>query len=98
MAARHHRRATRFITAVAEPGTVAEPLTKEDLVDYIRSGCKPKEEWRYVRGRHRSATHDVASGFSALLRGAFSPGVPSREFSETRPSRPFPSQHPIFSS
>lgn len=24
----------------------AEPLTKKDLVDYIASGCKPKERWR----------------------------------------------------
>lgn len=23
----------------------AEPLTKEDLVDYLASGCKPKEMW-----------------------------------------------------
>ena len=24
-----------------------EPLTKEDLVGYLASGCKPKEKWRY---------------------------------------------------
>lgn len=24
----------------------AEPLTKEDLVGYLASGCKPKEKWR----------------------------------------------------
>lgn len=24
----------------------AEPLTKEDLVGYLASGCKPKENWR----------------------------------------------------
>lgn len=23
------------------------PLTKEDLVQYLASGCKPKEKWRY---------------------------------------------------
>lgn len=23
-----------------------EPLTKQDLVDYLRSGCKPKDKWR----------------------------------------------------
>lgn len=23
-----------------------EPLTKEDLVAYLASGCKPKEKWR----------------------------------------------------
>lgn len=25
----------------------AEPLTKEDLVGYLASGCKPKEKWRF---------------------------------------------------
>jgi hypothetical protein len=70
VAARHGRRATRVVAAVAEPGTVAAPLTKEDLVDYLRSGCKPKEQWRCVRGRRRSATHDVASGFSAPSEAA----------------------------
>ena len=70
VAARHGRRATRVVAAVAEPGTVAAPLTKEDLVDYLRSGCKPKEQWRCVRGRCRSATHDVASGFSAPSEAA----------------------------
>lgn len=25
-----------------------EPLTKEDLVAYLASGCKPKEKWRCV--------------------------------------------------
>lgn len=24
-----------------------EPLTKKDLVDYLASGCKPKDKWRY---------------------------------------------------
>jgi hypothetical protein len=25
-----------------------EPLTKQDLVGYLASGCKPKERWRWV--------------------------------------------------
>lgn len=25
---------------------LTEPLTKEDLVGYLASGCKPKEKWR----------------------------------------------------
>lgn len=25
---------------------VTEPLTKKDLVEYLASGCKPKEKWR----------------------------------------------------
>lgn len=24
-----------------------EPLTKEDLIGYLASGCKPKEKWRF---------------------------------------------------
>jgi len=43
----------RFCSIVAaSPPTddsivVGEPLTKEDLVGYLASGCKPKESWRY---------------------------------------------------
>lgn len=33
--------------SVAERRTV--PLPKEDLVNYIASGCKPKDKWRSVR-------------------------------------------------
>ena len=46
----------RFRTIVAaSPPTedaviAAEPLTKEDLVGYLASGCKPKEQWRWVAG------------------------------------------------
>ncbi|KAK4748607.1 hypothetical protein SAY87_015193 [Trapa incisa] len=29
-----------------EMAITAEPLTKEDLVGYLASGCKPKEKWR----------------------------------------------------
>lgn len=25
-----------------------EPLTKEDLIGHLASGCKPKEKWRYL--------------------------------------------------
>jgi hypothetical protein len=86
VAARHRRRATRVVAAVTEPGTVAAPLTKEDLVDYLRSGCKPKEQWRCVRGRRRSATHDVASGFSAPRA---KPSHQSRVFAISRPAALF---------
>lgn len=39
------------IIVAASPPTedavvVAEPLTKEDLVAYLASGCKSKEKWR----------------------------------------------------
>ncbi|XP_028767411.1 glutamate--cysteine ligase, chloroplastic-like [Neltuma alba] len=29
-----------------EDAVVTEPLTKKDLIDYLASGCKPKEKWR----------------------------------------------------
>ncbi|KAK1260827.1 hypothetical protein QJS04_geneDACA001991 [Acorus gramineus] len=39
-----------FIVAASPPTEDAiiatEPLTKEDLVDYLASGCKPREAWR----------------------------------------------------
>ena len=46
------RPCSRSIVAASPPtdgGVVAaEPLTKEDLVSYLASGCKPKENWRCV--------------------------------------------------
>lgn len=41
----------RRVTVAASPPTedaviATEPLTKEDLVAYLASGCKPKEKWR----------------------------------------------------
>ena len=87
VAARHRRRATRVVAAVTEPGTVAAPLTKEDLVDYLRSGCKPKEQWRCVRGRRRSARRGL--GLFRPPREAFSPGSPVASFRNFATSRPF---------
>ncbi|XP_057443737.1 glutamate--cysteine ligase, chloroplastic-like [Lotus japonicus] len=45
------RRGKRFIVAtgpaIEAPQYIAtEPLTKDDLVNYFVSGCKPKEKWR----------------------------------------------------
>lgn len=44
------RRGRRSIVAASPPTedavVVTEPLTKEDLVGYLASGCKPKEKWR----------------------------------------------------
>ena len=38
-------------TAVVEPEQkqLHKQLSKEDLVGYIASGCKPREKWGYVR-------------------------------------------------
>lgn len=45
------RRWHRLIVAASPPtedtAVAAEPLTKEDLVGYLASGCKPKEKWRF---------------------------------------------------
>ncbi|XP_035830216.1 glutamate--cysteine ligase, chloroplastic isoform X2 [Helianthus annuus] len=44
------RRGDKVIVAASPPTDDAspstEPLTKEDLVGYLASGCKPKENWR----------------------------------------------------
>jgi glutamate--cysteine ligase len=46
-----HRRGRRVIVAtgpaIEAPVIATEPLTKDDLIDYMVSGCKPKEKWRY---------------------------------------------------
>ena len=58
-AGRAPRRASRTFAALAE-AKAAPPLTKQDLVDYLRSGCKPKEQWRFVgRDKHDKSTHDM---------------------------------------
>ncbi|KAI4326958.1 hypothetical protein L6164_019468 [Bauhinia variegata] len=44
------KRGHKVIVAASPPTedavVVTEPLTKKDLVDYLASGCKPKEKWR----------------------------------------------------
>lgn len=46
------RRGNKAIVAASPPTDDAvvstEPLTKEDLVAYLSSGCKPKENWRFL--------------------------------------------------
>jgi len=32
--------------AIEAPVIATEPLTKDDLINYMVSGCKPKEKWR----------------------------------------------------
>lgn len=42
----------RLVVAASPPTedavVMTEPLTKEDLVGYLASGCKPKEKWRFA--------------------------------------------------
>jgi glutamate--cysteine ligase len=44
------KRGHRVVVAASPPTEDAviatEPLTKEDLIGYLASGCKPKENWR----------------------------------------------------
>ena len=42
-----------------------EPLTKDDLIHYMVSGCKPKEEWRY-----KITIHDLSFIFICNTRYA----------------------------
>jgi len=50
--AMERRRRKMCIVAASPPRNDAvlsvNPLTKQDLVAYLASGCKPKEKWRYV--------------------------------------------------
>lgn len=42
----------RLVVAASPPTedavVMTEPLTKEDLVGYLASGCKPQEKWRFA--------------------------------------------------
>ena len=33
----------------SEGGPKKPPASREEMIDFLRSGCKPKENWRYVR-------------------------------------------------
>lgn len=50
--ARGYGRTSGMVVAASPPTddavVITEPLTKEDLVGYLASGCKPKEMWRYA--------------------------------------------------
>ncbi|KAL8138925.1 hypothetical protein V2J09_004926 [Rumex salicifolius] len=45
-----NKRLNRMVVAASPPTgdavIASEPLTKEDLIGYLASGCKPKEKWR----------------------------------------------------
>ncbi|CAA6655604.1 unnamed protein product [Spirodela intermedia] len=73
------RRGNHMVVAASPPtedtliGT--EPLTKEDLVRYLASGCKPKEEWR-IGTEHEKFGFEVSTlrpmkyeQIAALLNG-----------------------------
>ena len=53
------RAASRAVAVLAEAKAVAPPLTKKDLVDYLASGCKPKENWRCVADGRACVTHPM---------------------------------------
>ena len=36
------------VKSAAVTSQATEPITKEDLVAYIASGCKPRTKWRQV--------------------------------------------------
>lgn len=46
IAKRGNRLAMHASPPTEDPVVVTEPLTKEDLVGYLASGCKQKEKWR----------------------------------------------------
>ena len=66
-------RASRVVAAVADEAktATANRLTKDDLVAYIASGCKPKEEWRCAR-RPRPGARESRRARDLSSRAAFS--------------------------
>jgi hypothetical protein len=40
-------------TTVPASSSSGEPVTKDDLVQYLAAGCRPREQWRWVRWRAR---------------------------------------------
>ena len=63
-------RTTTVARASPSAATAVTPLTEKDLVDYLRSGCKPKSAWRcacthadahaclHTRTQHNGTTED----------------------------------------
>ncbi|KAK4400815.1 Glutamate--cysteine ligase, chloroplastic [Sesamum angolense] len=59
------RKRGHWVTVAASPPTedaviATEPLTKEDLVGYLASGCKPKENWR-IGTEHEKFGFEIAT-------------------------------------
>ncbi|XP_078427504.1 glutamate-cysteine ligase [Wolffia australiana] len=74
-----NRRGNRMVVAASPPTEemviAAEPLTKEDLVNYLSSGCKPVEDWR-IGTEHEKFGFELSTlrpmsyeQISALLNG-----------------------------
>ena len=68
----------------SEDGPKKQPATREEMIDFLRSGCKPKEKWRCAfiyarcwRLRGRRISHvcccDPKYNIFASPRGTFSP-------------------------
>ena len=75
-------RASRVVAAVADEAktATANRLTKDDLVAYIASGCKPKEEWRCAR-RPRPGARESRRARDLSSRAALFPKTPLFPFS-----------------
>ncbi|RWW70612.1 hypothetical protein BHE74_00021698 [Ensete ventricosum] len=62
--ARGYGRTSGMVVAASPPTddavVITEPLTKEDLVGYLASGCKPKEMWR-IGTEHEKFGFEVGS-------------------------------------
>ena len=63
------------VQAVAAQPAATKPLTKDDLVAYVASGCKPKDKWRCARGCTQAAAAVAAAAVPAG-RGSCAPACP----------------------
>ena len=65
--------------AHAQAAVQTTPLTKADPVEYLRSGSKPKSEWRCARARfHRARVASTSTALSAARGDSFPPRPSSR--------------------
>lgn len=51
----HHRRGLRSHAAAPATPTSSKAVTREECYAFVRSGCKPKESFRYVGREMRCA-------------------------------------------
>ena len=51
-----HRRGLRSHAAAPATPTSSKAVTREECYEFVRSGCKPKESFRYARDAMRDAT------------------------------------------
>jgi hypothetical protein len=79
----HRRRGSPGVVASNLPsatGAATAPLTKEAMVQYLRSGCKPQERWRCVVAAARPRCGVESCVSDTCLRALSSIGTEHEKF------------------